>query len=70
MRLVDATGQASDLHMSLNSDVYYDNFVTDILAADRDSAYAGAGLATMHRVMRIIEAAYESDRLGGVPIKV
>lgn len=68
MRLVDAAGQASDLHMSLNSDVYYDNFVTDILAPDRDIAYTGAGLATMHRVMRIIEAAYESDRLGGIPI--
>ncbi|MCX2684886.1 Gfo/Idh/MocA family oxidoreductase [Pseudomonas sp. DCB_AW] len=68
LRLVNAAGQASELHMSLNSDVYYDNFVTDILAPDRDVAYTGAGLATMHRVMRIIEAAYESDRLGGAPI--
>ncbi|MFG0420583.1 Gfo/Idh/MocA family protein [Pseudomonas sp. zjy_8] len=68
MRLINAAGQASDLHMSLNSDVYYDNFVTDILAPDHDSAYTGAGLATMHSVMRIIEAAYESDRLGGIPI--
>lgn len=68
LRLVDAAGQASELKMSLNSDVYYDNFVTDILAADRDITYTGARLATMHRVMHIIEAAYESDRLGGIPI--
>ncbi|WP_407310337.1 Gfo/Idh/MocA family oxidoreductase [Pseudomonas sp. nanlin1] len=68
MRLVDATGQASDLHMSLNSDVYYGNFVTDVLAPGRKTAYTGAGLATMHSVMGIIEAAYESDRLGGIPI--
>ncbi len=68
MRLTDAAGQASDLHMSLNSDVYYDNFVTDVLAPGRETAYTGAGLATMHSVMSIIEAAYESDRLGGAPI--
>lgn len=68
MRLTDAAGQASDLHMSLNSDVYYDNFVTDVLAPGRETAYTGAGLATMHSVMSIIEAAYESDRLGGTPI--
>jgi len=68
LRLIDAAGQASDLHMSLNSDVYYDHFVTDVLAPDRDAAYQGAGLETMHRVMNVIEAAYESDRLGGIPI--
>jgi predicted dehydrogenase len=68
MRLTDAAGQASDLHMSLNSDVYYDNFVTDVLSPGRETAYTGAGLATMHSVMSIIEAAYESDRLGGAPI--
>jgi predicted dehydrogenase len=68
LHLIDAAGQKSDLHMSLNSDVYYGNFVTDVLAAGRETSYKGAGLATMHRVMRIIEAAYESDRLGGAPI--
>jgi predicted dehydrogenase len=68
LRLIDAVGGASDLTMSLNSDVYYDNFVTDVLSPDRETAYTGAGLATMHHVMRIIEAAYESDRLGGIPI--
>ncbi|WP_057400023.1 Gfo/Idh/MocA family protein [Pseudomonas fluorescens] len=68
LRMIDAVGQASDLNMSLNSDVYYDNFVTDVLAPGRETAYTGAGLATMHRVMSIIEAAYESDRLGGIPI--
>lgn len=68
LRLTDAAGQASDLHMSLNSDVYYGTFVTDVLAPDRKTAYTGAGLATMHHIMSIIEAAYESDRLGGTPI--
>lgn len=70
MRLIDSNGQASDLQMSLNSDVYYDNFVTDVLAADRDTAYGGARLATMHTVLSIIEAAYESDRLGGLPVRL
>lgn len=68
LRLIDAVGQTTDLHMSLNSDVYYGNFVTDVLAPDRETAYKGAGLATMHRVMRVIEAAYESDHLGGAVI--
>ncbi|KPY52582.1 Gfo/Idh/MocA family protein [Pseudomonas syringae] len=68
MRLTDAAGQGRDFHMSLNSDVYYDNFVTDVLDPGRETAYTGAGLATMHSVMSIIKAAYESDRLGGVPI--
>lgn len=68
MRITNAAGQAIDLDMSLNSDVYYDNFVTDVLAPDREMTYTGAGLGTMHCVMRIIEAAYESDRLGGIPI--
>ena len=69
-RLIDGEGRACDVEMSLNSDIYYDNFVTDILSQGRGAGGVSAGLETMHQVMRIIDAAYESDRLGGIPIKL
>lgn len=68
MRLIDSAGKATDLHLSLNSDVYYGNFVNDVLAPDRRNSYRGATLSTMCHVMCIIEAAYRSDRSGGALI--
>lgn len=68
LRLIDAEGVANNLEMSLNSDIYYGTFVTDILTCGHDGERVSAGLDSMHRTMKVIEAAYESDRLGGVPI--